>query len=303
MKNWKKTALGVLALTVLSAGLTLPVTADAAAVNGKPAVKSEYKDGQVVPASQAEAVRAAAREKVLEKYYITSGKKLNKAVSLLENLPAEQSGLDAEQSYFYRMDKALTGNYFYHVKAFTPDCQSLIGEYLLAKDNSCVFRKFPEDNSTVLLEGTTEKLLKKTEIYRAGAIIPLKSAGKVLVRVPGNLPYDLTLTSLNENIATIKEENGQLLISGNARGYADILAEVEIGGFIKSEKLRFAVMDERDIAAYEARRAYVPPPVVIGVGWGWWGHDHHHHHPGPPPGRHSRGPGPRPGGHHGGHRK
>jgi hypothetical protein len=195
------------------------------------------------------------------------------------------------------MDKSLAGNYFYHVNVFAPDMNTQVGEFYLAKDDSCAFRRFPEDGSVELLEGSTEKLLKKVELYRASAIIPLKSSGKVLVRVPGNLPYDLTLTSLNENTATIKEENGQLLISGNARGYADVLAEVEIGGYVKSEKLRFAVMDQQDIAVYEARRAYVPPPVIIGMDWGWgWGH-HHRHHGGPPP-RHHGGPhGHGPGGH------
>lgn len=301
MKNWKKTAVGLLAVSVLSAGLALPVPADAAAINQKTAAKTEYKDGAVVPASQSEAMRAAAREQVLSKYYVTSGSKLNKFVALLEGLPPDKTGLDAAQPYFYRMDKALTGNYFYHVKAFTPDMETLAGEYFMAKDNSCVFRRFPEDSGIDLLEGATDKLLKKVEICPASVIIPLKSSGKVLVRVPGNLPYDLTLTSLNENIATVTEENGQLSISGNARGYADILAEVEIGGYVKSEKLRFAVMDERDIAAYEARRAYYASlPVYIGADWGWWGH--HHHHPGPPPHPHvgpdprPGGPGPRPGG-------
>ena len=302
MKNWKKAAVGFLAVTVLSAGLTFSAPADAAAINQKETVKTEYKDGTVVPASQSEAVRAAAKEKALSNYYITSGSKLNKAVALLEGLAPEKSGLDASQSYFYRMDKALTGNYFYHVKAFTPDMKTLVGEYFMAKDNSCLFRRFPEDGAVEQLEGNADKLLKKVEIYRASAIIPLKSAGKVLVRVPGNLPYDLTLTSLNENIATIAEENGQLTISGNARGYADILAEVEIGGYVKTEKLRFAVMDERDIAAYEARRAYYASmPVYIGIDWGWWGHRHHpgpqpHPHGGPHGPRSGGGPGPRPGG-------
>ena len=183
----------------------------------------------------------------------------------------------------------MTGDYFQHVKAFTRDMETLVGEYFIAKDKSCVFRRFQEDGNIELLEGTTEKLLKKVEIYRAGAIIPLKGKGKVLIRVPGNLPYDLTLTSLTENVATIQEENGQLSITGNARGYADILAEVEIGGFVKTQKLRFAVMDERDIAADEARQTYVPVYVGMSWGWGWWDHPRHHHH-------HHGGP------HHGGHR-
>ena len=296
MKNWKKTATGLLTVSILAAGLACPVPAVAAAVNEKETVNTEYKNGSVVPASKTEAVRLAAKEKALSQYYITSGEKLAKAVSLLEGLAPAKTGLDVGKHYFYRMDKALTGNYFQHVKAFTRDMETLVGEYFIAKDKSCVFRRFPEDGSFELLEGTTEKLLKKVEIYRAGAIIPLKGKGRVLVRVPGNVPYDLTLTSLTENTATIKENNGQLSISGNARGYADILAEVEIGGYVKTEKLRFAVMDERDIAAYEARRVYVPVYVGMDWGWGWWDAPPHHHHPGPPPHRPGGGPGPRPGG-------
>ena len=295
MKNWKKTAIGFLAVSMLAAGLACPVPAFAAAVNQKQSATTEYKDGSVIPASKTEAMRLAAKEKALSEYYITSGSKLEKAISRLESLDPGTTGLDAGKHYFYRMDKVLTGNYFQHVKAFTRDMETLVGEYFIAKDNSCVFRRFPEDGSFELLEGTTEKLLKKVEIYRASAIIPLKGKGKVLVRVPGNLPYDLTLTSLTENIATINEENGQLTISGNARGYADVLAEVEIGGYVKTEKLRFAVMDDRDISNYEARQYY---PVYVGMGWGWgWDGPHH---PGPPPPRPGGGGhGPHPGG--GGH--
>lgn len=294
MKNWKRTVTGILAVSVLTAGLALPGIAGAAATNQTETSKTQYKNGAVIPVSQSEAARLAAREKALSQYYITSGEKLAKAVSLLEGLAPAKTGLDAGKHYFYRMDKALTGDYFQHVKAFTRDMETLVGEYFIAKDKSCVFRRFPENGNIELLEGTTEKLLKKVEIYRAGAIIPLKGKGKVLIRVPGNLPYDLTLTSLTENVATIQEENGQLSITGNARGYADILAEVEIGGFVKTQKLRFAVMDERDIAAYEARQTYVPVYVGMSWGWGWWDHPrhHHHHHGGP----HHGGP------HHGGHR-
>ena len=289
MKKWKRAVTGILAVSVLTAGLALPGIAGAAATDQTETSKTQFKNGAVIPVSQSEAARLAAREKALSQYYITSGEKLAKTVSLLEGLAPSKTGLDAGKHYFYRMDKALTGDYFQHVKAFTRDMETLVGEYFIAKDKSCVFRRFPENGNIELLEGTTEKLLKKVEIYRAGAIIPLKGKGKVLIRVPGNLPYDLTLTSLTENVATIQEENGQLSITGNARGYADILAEVEIGGFVKTQKLRFAVMDERDIAAYEARQTYVPVYVGMSWGWGWWDHPRHHHH-------HHGGP------HHGGHR-
>ena len=236
MKKWKRAVTGILAVSVLTAGLALPGIAGAAATDQTETSKTQFKNGAVIPVSQSEAARLAAREKALSQYYITSGEKLAKAVSLLEGLAPAKTGLDAGKHYFYRMDKALTGDYFQHVKAFTRDMETLVGEYFIAKDKSCVFRRFPENGNIELLEGTTEKLLKKVEIYRAGAIIPLKGKGKVLIRVPGNLPYDLTLTSLTENVATIQEENGQLSITGNARGYADILAEVEIGGFVKTQK-------------------------------------------------------------------
>lgn len=292
MKTWKKTATGLLAVSILAAGLALPANADAAAANQAEAVKTEYKNGSVVPVSRSEAVRNAAREKALSQYYITSGKKLEKAVSLLKGLAQEKTGLDRGKSYYYRMDKPLTGNYFYHVKAFTPDMETLAGEYYMAKDNSCVFRLFPGKGSVKLLEGTTDKLLKKVEVLPANAIIPLKKTGRVLVRVPGSLPYELTLTSLTENTAKIKNVKGQPRIFGTARGYADILAEVKIDGYVRNQKLRFAIMDERDIALYRARRAYVAYPVRVGPRWGWgwgWGWRHprhrHHHHGGPPPHR------------------
>ena len=299
MKKRKLMAALLITWSVLMAGLTVSAPVDAAEIRKADASAQTYKEGSVVPAKEAPAVRKAAKEKAMSDYYITSGKKLDKAVSTLKGLSSEKTGLNAGNSYFFRMDKNLSGNYFYHVKAFTPDMETLVGEYYMAKDNSCVFRRFPEDGSFELLEGTTEKLLKKVEIYPASAIIPLKSNGRVLVRVPGNLPYNLTLTSLTENTATIREDNGQLSIFGNARGYADILTEVEIGGYVKTEKLRFAVMDERDIAAYEARRVYVPVYVGMDWGWGWWDDPPHHHPGGPPPHRPGGGPGPRPGG--GGH--
>ena len=128
MKNWKKTTTGLLAVSILAAGIVFPLPARAAAVNQKQTVNTEYKDGAVVPTSQTEALRLAAKEKALSQYYITSGRKLEKAVSMLEGLSPQKTGLDAGKSYFYRMDKSLSGNYFQHVKAFTPDMETLVGE-------------------------------------------------------------------------------------------------------------------------------------------------------------------------------
>ena len=111
MKNWKQTATGLLAVSILAAGLACPLPAGAAAVNQKQTVTAEYKEGTVVPASRTEALRLAAKEKALSQYYITSGRKLEKAVAMLEGLSPQKTGLDAAKSYFYRMDKSLSGNY------------------------------------------------------------------------------------------------------------------------------------------------------------------------------------------------
>ena len=51
--------------------------------------------------------------------------------------------------------------------AFLPTSTTATGDFLPAKDDSCVFRRFPGEARTELLDGTTEKLLAKVEIYPA----------------------------------------------------------------------------------------------------------------------------------------
>ncbi|MBR2182132.1 MAG: hypothetical protein IJ858_01710 [Acidaminococcaceae bacterium] len=280
MKKWKQMAARLLTLSVLTAVLAVPVCAGAADIRKADSSAQTYKDGAVVPAAKAPAVRRAAQEKALSDYYITSGKKLDQAVATLLNINPEETGLDPQVEYSYRMDKVLTGDYFYHVRAFHPGSTGAAGDFLLAKDQSCVFRRFPGENRTELLEGTTEKLLEKVEVYPAYKKIPIDGVGKVLIRVPGNIPYNLTLTSLNENMLTIQtDEHGQQWVYGVSRGKADVLAEVEIGNFSTSKVLSFTVMDEKDAAREENRRSGGGFPIGIGIGIGW-GHGHHHGHGG-----------------------
>ena len=277
MKKWKQMAARLLTLSVLAAVLAAPVPAGAAEIRQADSATAAYKDGAVVPAAEAAAVRKAAQDKALSDYYITSGKKLDKAVARLLYINPEETGLNPYIDYNYRMDKVLAGDYFYHVKAFHPGTSEAAGDFLLARDDSCVFRRIPEEQRTELLDGTTEKLLEKVEIYPAYKKIPLDGVGKVLVRVPGGIPYNLTLTSLNENTLRINtDDNGQQWIYGVARGKADILAEVEIGSFTTSRTLRFTVMDEKDQAREENRKSGTGFPIGIGIGFGW-GHGHHHH--------------------------
>ena len=160
-----------------------------------------------------------------------------------------KTGLMDGETYSYRMDKVLTGDYFYHVKAFKKGTSDVVGDYLLAKDDSCVYRRFSGEDKVELLQGSTDKLLERVEIYALYREVPIDGAGKVFIRVPGNIPFKLKLTSLNESIASVDSEKGQ--VKGLARGKVDVLTEVEIGGFIKNKKIRFVVMDEQDMEAVE----------------------------------------------------
>ena len=268
MNKKKILALNLLAAFVISAGLLTSSPVNAAA--------ETFKNGTVVPATKATAVRKAAQEKAQSDYYITSGPKLDKVVARLLYINPEETMLFEHVSYNYRMDKILTGDYFYHIKAFHPETGKEAGDFLVAKDNSCVYRRVPGEKRMELLDGTTEKLLEKVEIYPAYKKIPQDGVGKVLIRVPGSVPYKLTLTSLNENTLTIRtDDNGQQWVYGVTRGKADILAEVEIGGYITSKTITFTVMDEKD-QAREENRTSGGWPIGIGIGFGW-GRGHHHH--------------------------
>lgn len=265
MNTWEKKGVGLLFVFLLVSGLFVaPVSAAETAE-----APQAYKDGQVVPVDQAESARAAAQEKAMASYYITSGKKLDKAVAVLQGIPSVKTGLVSGETYSYRMDKVLTGNYFYHVKAFKKGTSDVVGEYLLAKDDSCVYRRFPDKDKAELLQGSTDKLLERVEIYSLYREVPIDGFGKVFIRVPGNIPYKLKLTSLNESIASVDAEKSQ--VKGLARGKVDVLTEVEIDGFIKNKKIRFVVMDEQDMEAVENRRSGSGSiGIGIGIGWGWY---------------------------------
>ena len=56
--------------------------------------------GQVVPVEQAESARSAAREKAMASYYITSGKKLDKAVALLAGHLFDENRPDGRRNVF-----------------------------------------------------------------------------------------------------------------------------------------------------------------------------------------------------------
>lgn len=258
------------------AGLLLAAMVTAGALAAAPSVQAAetaVKEG-VTTAAEAQKARQAAKKQALSEYYVTEGRKLDETVARLTAVDSAKTGLAADQAYSYRMDKELTGDFFRHVRAFRKGTDELVGDYLVAKDGSCVYRRRSEDgNRAEMLDGTTESLVGKTEIYNLYRKVPVKGAGKVFVRVPGNVPCKLTLTSLDESIARADSEQGRVL--GVSRGKVDIIAEAEIGGYVKTQKLKFQVVDEQDVAREERSGGGIPISIGIGWGWGWdWDHDH-----------------------------
>lgn len=246
------------------AGILVPAPAALAAAAGVPGVTT---------VQEAHKARQQAKTEALSAYFVTAGKKLDAAVARLSAVDSAKTGLTAGGTYDYRMDKALTGGYFRHVRAYAKGTDTLVGDYLIAKDDSCVYRCYPGAPSrTELLDGTTERLAGATEIYSVYAKVPVDGVGKIFVRVPGNVPYKLTLTSLDENLARTDSAQGRVL--GVARGKVVILAEAEIGGYVKTEKLTFRVIDEKDAAREEGSSGGLPINIGIGWGWGWGWHDH-----------------------------
>ena len=53
-----------------------------------------------------------------------------------------------------------------------------------------------------------------------------------------------------------------------------MMVEAEIGGYVKTEKLTFRVIDEKDAAREEGSSGGLPINIGIGWGWGWGWHDH-----------------------------
>ena len=203
-------------------------------------------------------------------YFITQGETFEKVKALLENLTPAVTGLNKiNHPYGMRMDKTLTGDYFYHVQAYTQNDRKVFGDYLVAKDNSCAWRLEAELEAR-LIYGNTEKLIKKAKIYLLSSRIPKGSnVGEVRVRVPGPIPYDLRVTSLNLVVAKIDENQHIVPIS---YGKVDILADVKIGENTRSEKLRAYVIDKQQWE--EERSSTSRPSIGIGIGIGGW---HHHH--------------------------
>mgnify|MGYP000691865873 FL=1 len=72
--------------------------------------------------------------KNLSDFYILEGRTYEKVTGLLMALPPQTTGLTG--AYYFRVDKQVVGDYFYHVKAYDTDSHVLKGNYFVAKDES-----------------------------------------------------------------------------------------------------------------------------------------------------------------------
>ncbi len=198
-----------------------------------------------------------------DSYYITKGKKYDSITALFSQIPSESTGLTG--AYYFRIEKNLTSDYFYHVKAYDSLQHLLQGNYFVAKDNSCVW-KLEKDGSAALIYGTAENLIKKVKVVVYPKKLAVGSYGIVRIHVPGMLPYDVKITSLNGEIAGISDK---LNIVPMSPGKTDIVVDIKIG---QSERTFTESISVFDTADKESKRRGTSVGVGFGVGWGSGGH-------------------------------
>lgn len=202
----------------------------------------------------------------LDEYYILKGKEYTKVTELIENLPKDQMGLSSKENHYFRMNKKLTGNFFYHVSAYKNDTHVLEGSYFVAKDKSCAW-KLAGNGTAALIYGNGENLLKKTKVVFYPAKIAIGGYGTIRVQVPGMLPYDIKITSLNTDVAVITDK---MNIKPLRQGTADIVVDISIGGASKTYTKKINVVDEADKS--DRNNSSHRPSIGIGIGWGSGGH-------------------------------
>lgn len=210
-----------------------------------------------------QSVDPSVQMKNLDAYYITSGSTYDKITALLQSIPADKTGLDT--NYYFRIDKNLTSKYFYHVNAYDTYTHTLKSSYFIAKDTSCVWRLHDEKDAELIF-GNAEEMLKKTEVIVYPKRISVGSYGIVRVHVPGMIPYDIKMTSLNAHVATISDK---MNIVPAAAGKTSVVVDIKIGDATRTFTQDVTVVDTADPYDGGYRRG---PNVSVGVGIGW----HHH---------------------------
>jgi len=252
MKKWQ----------ILLTSLCFTVTAMTALATEAPAAGSTEKTAAIVLTDP------TVNVKNLNDFYILKGSTYDKVTGLLQNLPSQTTGLVG--SYYFRVDKNLVGDYFYHVKAYDTASHVLMGNYFVAKDESCAW-KLQAGDDAALIYGNTEKLMDKVEVVVYPKKIPLGSYGIIRVNVPGMIPYDVKATSLNTKIADITEK---MNIHPLQAGKTDLVIDVKIGDTVRTVTKTLTIVDEADRHGSES--SHSGPGVGVGIGIGWGGGWHHH---------------------------
>ena len=260
MKMTRYTAAALLALALCVPGLLPSASADARTIRDiqqEPATVSTAKPSDTVPS-----------DAVLEKYYLVKGSRYDRIVALLESLPAAATSLTAEnRPYGIKVDKQKTGGYFYHAQAYHTGDRTIFGDFLIAKDDSCAWRT-DTGGEAALIYGNTEKLLKECDVRLTADHIIKGDYGRARVALPAALPYDIRITSLNESVAVIDEEQRIIPV---AYGKVDLLIELRIGGNIRTFERRAYIVDESYYRESGGGGGW-GIPIGIGIGIG-----HHHH--------------------------
>ena len=228
--------------------------------------------------------------KIIDKYYLTKGSTYKDVTTLLQTIDSHRTSLDAkDRPYYFRVDKDLTDKYFRRVRAYDDKTTEQIGEYLVAKDKSSVWRMDAPHEG--LIYGSAEKMMKKSRVIIYPRYLALGSKGLVALQTPGGVPYTLNAKSLNESIAKIGEDNSIISVK---TGQVDILADVTVGDIKETASRRISVVTQADLErmAYNAYLTQLYMDTYCNWGgpfyndWGW-------HRPPPPPPRHGHRPPPR----------
>lgn len=198
----------------------------------------------------------------LKAYYIVDGARFEETKDLLLSLP--QAVTKANSQTYMRMDKQLVSDYFYHVSLYDGTTKERQSHFLVAKDESCVWL-LDDTQEASLVYGTADKVLKKSSVLVYPEQLPLGSHGIVRVHIPGSIPYDIKLTSLNPAVAKISEKMNIIPV---ASGKTDIVVDIRVGNTMRTFTKSIRVVDTADKDLNRDRGRDVPISVGIGIGWG-----------------------------------
>lgn len=282
MKIWKQAILAALFCTCTTlSGLA----ADEAAKTfpAEPAAQVQATAKASVPTDPL----AGHTGKIIDKYYLTKGSTYKDVTTLLQTIDSHRTSLDAkDRPYYFRVDKDLTDKYFRRVRAYDEKTTEQIGDYLVAKDKSSVWRMDAPHEG--LIYDSAEKMMKKSRVIIYPRYLALGSKGIVALQTPGGVPYTLNAKSLNESIAKIGEDNSIIPVKA---GQVDILADVTVGDIKETASRRISVVTQADLERM-AYNAYLTQ-LYMDTYWNWGGpfyNDWGWHRPPPPPPRHGHRP-------------